>query len=80
MALKDNETKMQIKVTDDTKYDSVNVRDENNEILGRFKNGAKVVVTDYAPELERNLAKGRNADSGKNIAGTVLTKCLQPIE
>lgn len=77
---KENETKMQIKVTDETKYDSVNVRNEDDEILGRFKNGAKVVVTDFAPELERNLAKGRNMDSGKNITGTVLTKCLQPIE
>lgn len=74
--LKKNEVRKTVKVSDTKKYNSVNVRDDENTIIGKIKNGAKVVVTDYDKAAERCITTGKDMTTGKKITGTVLTSCL----
>jgi len=74
--LKDNEIRKTIKVSDAHRYNSVNVRDDENNVIGKIKNGAKVIAIDYDETAQRNAISGKNMDTGKNIKGTVLTRCL----
>lgn len=74
--LKENETRKTISVSNVDKFNSVNVRNAENEIIGVIKNGAKVVVTDFDKSAERNTVTGRDMNTGDKITGTVLTSCL----
>lgn len=74
--LKENETRKTISVSNVDKFNSVNVRNAENEIIGVIKNGAKVVVTDFDKSAERNTVTGKDMNTGDKITGTVLTSCL----
>lgn len=74
--LKENETRKTICVSNVDKFNSVNVRNAENEIIGVIKNGAKVVVADFNEAAERNTVTGKDMNTGKKITGTVLTSCL----
>lgn len=74
--LKENETRKTISVSNVDKFNSVNVRNAENEIIGVIKNGAKVVATDFDKSAERNTVTGKDMNTGDKITGTVLTSCL----
>ena len=74
--LKENETRKTVSVSDAAKYDSVNVRDEKNNIIGRIKNGAKVIAADFDEASERCTVTGKDMKTGERITGSVLTSCL----
>lgn len=76
----ENAVKMIIQVSNERKYNSVNVRSEENEIIGTIKNGTKVDVFDFDSSNERNLVKGVQMGTRKKIIGNVLTRCLKSIE
>ncbi len=71
--------KMIIQVSDENKYNSVNVRSDNGDIIGTIKNGAKVDVTDYNVDAKRTTVTGFQMGTRKKITGTVLTSCLTTI-
>lgn len=72
--------KMQIQVSDEKKYNSVNVRDDNGDIIGQIKNRSKVDVLGDCSEGDRVPVKGVQMGTRKKITGTVLTSCLKAIE
>ena len=74
--LKENETRKTISVSNVDKFNSVNVRNAENEIIGVIKNGAKVIVADFNEAAERNTVTGKDMNTGEKITGTVLTSCL----
>lgn len=74
--LKENETRKTISVSNVDKFNSVNVRNAENEIIGVIKNSAKVVVIDFDESAERNTVTGKDMNTGDKITGTVLTSCL----
>lgn len=76
----DNVVKMKIQVSDESKYDSVNVRSAYGEIIGVIKNGAKVDVFDVPENDIRTLVRGTQMGTRRRIKGTVPTHCLKKIE
>lgn len=79
MALKENEIKMEARVSNDKVFTCINVRNDENEVIGVLKNGAKVTVTDFSPELERNIVTGKDKGTKKQIKGTIPTNLLHKI-
>lgn len=75
----ENAIKFKVQVSDEKKYNSVNVRSDDGKIVGQIKNGAKVsLLGDYADE-ERTLIEGIQMGTRRKIQGTVLTRCLKEI-
>jgi len=76
----ENAVKMKIQVSDENKYNSVNVRSADGDIIGIIKNGARVDVFGYSADNERTMVRGTQMGTRRKIKGSVLTRCLKKIE
>lgn len=76
----ENAIKFKVKVSDETKFNSVNVRSEDGKIVGQIKNGATVVLLKECADKSRMFVEGTQMGTRRKIQGTVLTRCLEKIE
>lgn len=76
----ENAIKFKVQVSDEKKYNSVNVRSDDGKIVGQIKNGAKVTLLGDCAEKERTMIEGTQMGARRKIQGTVLTRCLKEIK
>lgn len=73
----ENAIKYKVQVSDENKYNSVNVRSNDGKIVGQIK---KVTLLGDCVDKERTLIEGTQMGTRRKIQGTVLTRCLKEIK
>ena len=76
----ENAIKFKVQVSDEKKYNSVNVRSDGGRIVGQIKNGAKVILLGKCDDKEQTMIEGTQMGTRRKIQGTVLTNCLKEIK
>lgn len=76
----ENAIKFKVQVSDENKYNSVNVHSNDGKIVGQIKNGAKVTLLGDCVDKERTMIEGLQMGTRRKIQGTVLTRCLKEIK
>ena len=76
----ENVIKFKVQVSDEKKYNSVNVRSDGGKIVGQIKNGAKVTLLGDCADKERTMIEGTQMNTRRKIQGTVLTRCPKEIK
>lgn len=66
-------------VTDRKKFKTINVRNENDEIIGEIANGSIIKLIDYDPAIEKQTITGYDFNTSAEICGTIPTTCIRPL-